>query len=138
MPDVFDYHHTVAPEEIDGQGHVGNVVYVRWLQEAAVAHSAAQGWTAARYRDFGAGWVVRSHTIEYLRPARRGDAVVVRTWVATMHKASSIRRYVVLREGEPEPLARAETRWVCVDYRTGQAVRVPREIAEAFVVVERG
>ena len=32
----------VAPEHIDTQGHVNNVVYVRWMQDAATAH-----WEAA-------------------------------------------------------------------------------------------
>ena len=32
-------------------------------------------------------------------------------------------------------MATAETRWAFVDYATNQPTRIPREIAEAFVVV---
>jgi acyl-CoA thioester hydrolase len=137
MPDVFEYCHTVTEESIDGLGHVNNVAYVEWMQAAAVAHSAAQGWPGKRYRELGLGWVVRSHHIEYLQPAVAGDRIVVRTWVATMKKVTSIRRYQILRADDGTLLARAETNWAFINYVTGQPARIPREISDAFVLVEQ-
>jgi len=136
MPAVYEHRHTVGTDEIDPLGHASNVAYVEWMQAAALAHSAAQGWPADRYRALGLGWVVRAHTIEYLQPAMAGDAIVVRTWVATMRKATSNRRYRISRQSDGAVLATAETRWAFVDYATNQPIRIPREIAEAFVVVE--
>ena len=78
MPAVYEHHHTVADDEIDALGHANNVAYLQWMQGAAVAHSAAQGWPGDRYRQFGFGWVVRAHTIEYSQPALRGEEIVVR------------------------------------------------------------
>jgi hypothetical protein len=71
MPAIYEYQLTVPEAAIDGQGHVNNLEYVRWMQEAAIAHSIAQGWTAARYQEIGAGWVARSHWIEYLHAKSR-------------------------------------------------------------------
>jgi len=127
-----DYTHTVDPDEIDGQGHANNLVYVQWMQDAALAHSAALGWPAKRYYDLGCGWVVRSHSIVYHQPARAGDSIVVRTWVATMKRVTSARRFRILRLPEETLLAEAETMWAFVRYSTGQPVRVPKEIADAF------
>ena len=134
MPEIFEYLHTVADGEIDALGHANNVVYVEWMQAAAVAHSTAQGWPGERYRRLGCGWVVRSHTIEYRQPATAGDRIVVRTWVATMKKVSSIRRYRIIRRADDELLATAETKWAFIDYATGQPARIPRQIAGAFQV----
>ncbi len=53
MPDVYLQEHTVIPDEVDGQGHVNNLVYMRWIVDAAVAHSSAQGWTPARTKRRG-------------------------------------------------------------------------------------
>ena len=92
MSRVFEYPHTVADDEIDQQGHANNVVYVAWMQAAALAHSAALGWTPERYRQLGLGWVARSHTIEYLRPAVAGDQIIVETHVADMKKVTSTPR----------------------------------------------
>jgi acyl-CoA thioester hydrolase len=137
MPDIYYHHHSVEPAEIDELGHANNVAYIAWLQAAAVAHSAAQGWPPDRYRGLGQGWVVRSHAIEYLQPAFAGDRVVVETWVATMKKVTSLRRYRIVRAGDKQLLATAETSWAFVDLSGGKPVRIPPEITMAFEIVER-
>lgn len=135
MPAIFEYRHTVDDREIDALGHANNVAYVDWMQAAAVAHSAAQGWPTDRYQELRLGWVVRSHKIDYLQPAFAGDQIVVRTWVATMKKVTSLRRYQIVRLADEAHLATAETLWAFVNYSTGQPTRIPREIAEAFELV---
>ena len=137
MPEIYEFRHTVVRDEIDRFGHANNVAYVEWMQSAAVAHSAAHGWSTEAYLELGHGWLVRSHTIQYHRPAEVGDRIVVRTWVATMKKVTSIRRYRMLRSEDGELLATAETKWAFVDFATGQPARIPREIAGAFRVVDR-
>ncbi len=133
MTTRFDYPHIVLPEEIDEQGHANNVVYVAWMQAAALAHSAELGWTQERYLKLGMGWVARSHFVEYLRPAFAGEEIVVRTWVAAMKKATSTRLYEVLRRADGEVLAKAETHWAFINYATGRPTRIPDEIAQAYV-----
>ena len=41
-PIVFEHKFVVSPSDIDQLGHVNNVVYLRYAQDAAVAH-----WHAA-------------------------------------------------------------------------------------------
>lgn len=135
MPAVFVHHHHVRDDEIDEQGHVNNLRYLAWMQAAAIAHSAAQGWTAQRYRDLGAGWVVRSHFIEYRQPAFIADEVVVRTWVAGFQKVTSLRQYRILRARDEALLALAETNWAFVSFHTRQPRRIPPEVIAAFEVV---
>jgi acyl-CoA thioester hydrolase len=134
MTEIFDYPHTVADDEIDEQGHANNVVYVAWMQAAALAHSAALGWTPKRYLQLGMGWVARSHTIEYLRPALSGDEIIVQTHVADMKKVTSTRVYRIIRRTDHELLAKAETHWAFVNYATGKPTRIPAEIAHAFPI----
>ena len=44
----------VVPESaIDRNGHVNNVRYVQWMQDAAEAHSASLGWPTERYAALG-------------------------------------------------------------------------------------
>ena len=137
MPRIFEYPHTIADHEIDALGHANNLAYLEWMISAAVAHSTAQGWPGQRYRQLGAGWVVRSHTIEYHQPASAGEQIVVRTWVATMKKVTSIRRYRIIRLPDDQLLATAETKWAFVDYATGQPARIPPEVADSYHVVQR-
>jgi len=131
----FEYPHVVAHEDIDELGHAGNYHYVRWMQHAAVAHSAANGLSAERYRELGAGWVVRSHQITYLKPAFEGDALVIETWVANLRSATSLRRYRI-RRADGTLLARAETDWAFINYATQRPVRIPAEVAACFEIVD--
>lgn len=137
IPGVHDHRHEVLPEEIDELDHVHNLHYLAWALAAAKAHSTAVGWSFARYAELGRAWVVRSHSIEYLRPARRGDAVVVRTWVTEMTRVLSRRKYEIVRPADATVLARAETQWVFVNLRTQSLERVPEILRAAFPVVAR-
>lgn len=135
MPAIFEHHLIVPESAIDGQGHANNLEFVRWMQDAAIAHSSAQGWTAERYRELGAGWVVRSHKIEYLQAAFAGDEVVVFTWVADFRKIRSRRKYKIVRTRDQEVLAEAETEWAFIGLAARVPRRVPPELIEAFEVV---
>lgn len=138
MPAVFEYPHVVTDDEIDEViRHVNNLAYLKWMQSAAMAHSAAQGWPPDAYLQLGAGWVVRSHQIEYLSPALPGDEVVVSTWVADLGKATSLRRYKIMRRGgEKEAvLAVAATDWAFIHFATHFPRRIPVEVASAFEIV---
>jgi acyl-CoA thioester hydrolase len=134
MIEVYEYPHTVSHDEIDEQGRANNVVYVSWMQDAAIAHSAALGWTPERYLELGVGWVARSHWIEYLLPAMAGDEIIVETRVSDMKKVTSKRVYRILRRSDREVLAKAETNWAFVNYATGKPTRILPEIAGAFPV----
>ena len=135
MPAIFEYQLRVTTDEIDGQGHVNNVSYVRWMQDAAVAHSRAQGWNSTRYQEIGCGWVARRHTIEYLRPAYAGEEINVLTWVADMKKITSRRKYRVIRPEDNAVLAVAETNWAFVNAESSLPKRIPGELRDAFQLV---
>jgi acyl-CoA thioester hydrolase len=123
---------TVDPAAIDANAHVNNVEYVRWMQDAAISHANAAGCTAATLAA-GASWVARSHHIEYLRPAFAGEQLAIHTWVSTVRRSSSLRKYRIVRGGEL--IARGETVWVYVDAATGKPRPIPAEVHSAFTLV---
>lgn len=129
----FELKLRVAHEDIDDLNHAGNYHYVRWMQEAAIAHSNALGWSPEKYIETGAGWVVRSHNIVYLKPAYEGDSIVIKTWVSNMKAVTSLRKYEIYN-GDGEILAKAETNWAFVNYATQKPTRIPAAITENFVM----
>ena len=52
---------------IDRNGHVNNVAFVQWMQDAATRHFDSGGVTETM-RAAGGTWVARAHKIEYLQP----------------------------------------------------------------------
>lgn len=136
MPAIYYHPLRVSSDEIDGQGHANNVVYVRWLQDAAVAHSTTQGWDSKRYTESGTSWVVRTHFVRYLSPAFEGDELMVQTWVANIQKVTSLRRYRLFRKSDGECLAQAETDWAFVSLERRRPTRIPVEFRDSFTIVE--
>lgn len=124
---VFD----VPASAIDANGHANNVEFVRWMQDAAVAHSDANGCTDAT-RAAGATWVARSHHVEYRRPAFAGDRVRIVTWIANVRRSFSLRKYRFERPADGALLAEGETDWVLIDAQTGRPRSVPDTIKAMF------
>ncbi len=134
MEPIHRFEFVVPPESIDELGHVNNLEYLRWILDAAFSHSGAVGCTDATL-SAGAAWVVRSHKIEYLRPAFAGDSIVVLTWVSNFRKVRSLRKYRVFRAEDGALLTRGETDWVYVDAASGKLRAVPPEIIRCFELV---
>jgi len=134
---IYPYEFTIPEDAVDENGHVNNVTYVQWMQDAAVRHYEAMGGRQITL-DLGATWVVRSHTVEYLSPAYAGERIRVLTWVANMRRVRSLRRYRFIRAADEQLLVRGETDWVFVDIKTGYPRAVPPEVTDLFTLVSDG
>lgn len=130
MPRIFHKSLVVTPASIDVVGHVNNREYLRWMEEIAVEHSAAQGWPMDRYYADRTAWVASTHFIEYLRPALADESLDVYTWIGGFRERDCLRRYAILRDRKL--LARGETLWTFVDLDSGRARAIPPLVLEAF------
>lgn len=127
--EAFEIRITVDPADIDQLGHVNNVVYLRWVQEAAVAHWRA---VAPPGDQETLRWVVIRHEIDYKRPAFQGDSIVARTWVGEAKRLAFERHTELLRHSDGGLLARARTLWCPIDVRTGKPTDVSPEVRHRF------
>ena len=118
--------------ECDAHGHLTNLTYLRWMQEAAFAASTAAGYDFARYTGLGHVWLVRETRLDFLAPVRYADDVVVRTWVADFRRSHSRRRYDFVRAGSGEIAVRASTDWVYLELPALRPVSVPPAMQRAF------
>ena len=127
----FELPISVNPTDIDELGHVNNVVYLRWVQEAATAHWRSR---ATQEQKSEIIWVVVRHEIDYKHPALSGDEVVVRTWVGTATVSTFERHTEIVRARDQRLLARARTLWCPIKIETGRPTRVDPEIRKRFSV----
>ena len=121
----------VEPADIDQLGHVNNVTYLRWVQEAAVAH-----WTAVAPAVDQAKllWVVVRHEIDYKQAAFLGDGIIARTWVGSASRIRFERFTELLRARDRGVLAKARTMWCPIDSRTGRPASVSAAVRASFSV----
>lgn len=133
----------VGEEDIDMLGHASNIAYLRWVQDVAVAHSAAVGLDMEGYSQLGAVFVVRRHEIDYLRPVVRGERLELRTWIDSASAAKCKRATEIVRlvpQGSAESsgapaevvVARAMTTWGFIELATGRPTRIPDSVRTMF------
>ena len=121
---------TASAADIDELGHVNNAVWVRWIQEIAVAHWMAQALPEHRDAYF---WVVTRHEVDYRGNVGVGEPVTGETWVAAAPKGARFDRAVRFTGADGKVKVEAVTTWAMLDRATGKLARVRDEIAAPFL-----
>jgi acyl-CoA thioester hydrolase len=126
---VFEMTVPVLAGDIDEQNHVNNTVYLRWVQDVAVAH-----WRAIASSDAQETirWVVLRHEIDYKAPATLGDEIVLRTWVGKATRLTFERFTEIRRKSDRHLLSTAQTLWCPISTQTARPVRVSAEVRAQF------
>ncbi len=126
---VFEIPIVVTPDDIDDMDHVNNVVYLRWVQDVALAH-----WLARATPDMltELGWVATRHELDYVRAAVLGDAITARTWVGVVDSRRFERLTEIVRTQDGVVLARGRTLWLLVSRVTGKITRISPELRTLF------
>jgi acyl-CoA thioester hydrolase len=126
----FTQSFTARDEHIDELGHVNNAVWVRWIQDIAVAH-----WQAVappEHRDAYI-WVVTRHEIDYRGNIVAGDTVSAETWVGEAPRGARFDRLVRFTGADGRVKVEARSTWAILDRASGRLIRVPREVAAPFL-----
>ena len=126
----FRHAFTAAPADIDELGHVNNAVWVRWVQELAVAH-----WEAVAPPDQRAAlvWVVTRHEIDYRGNLPPGATATGETWVPEPPRGARFDRHFRFTAADGRVLVEGVTTWALLDRATGRLLRVRPEIAAPFL-----
>lgn len=121
---------TAQPADIDELGHVNNAVWVRWIQELAVAH-----WAAVAPADQQAAyiWVVTRHEIDYRGNLALGERVTGETWVPDAPRGARFDRHVRFLGADGRVRVEGVTTWALLDRASGRLLRIRPEIAAPFL-----
>ncbi len=125
----------VRSYEIDQNGHVNNAVYLNYAEALTVEHAEASGYGRSWAEAQGGAWVIRRHEVEYLRPARLGDELVLTVRVELVRGVRGVRRTTIARAEDGAPVAEVLSEWVWVRLADGRPGRVPAELVSRAVGV---
>jgi len=123
----FSHSFRVSVQDIDEQGHVNNVAYVKWIQDVAVAHWFSATTEAEREKYT---WLVLRHEIDYKKQAFENEEVTATTWVGEPTRISW-ERFTEIKRGE-DLLVRARSVWYLIDRETLKPTRISLELKEIF------
>ena len=123
----FSHSFAVEAGDIDAQGHVNNVAYVRWIQDVAVAHwlSVASAETREKYT-----WMLTRHEIDYKRQTFENEHVTVTTWVGEPTRVQW-ERFTEIRRGA-DLLVEARSVWCLIDRERQRPARIGEDFKAWF------
>ncbi|MBN8810472.1 MULTISPECIES: thioesterase family protein [unclassified Sphingomonas] len=121
---------TAGPGDIDELGHVNNAVWVKWIQDVAVAH-----WHAVAAPEHAQAyiWVVTRHEIDYRGNVAEGETVTALTWVPEPPRGARFDRHMKFTGADGKVRVEAKTTWAILDRASGRLIRVPAEVAAPFL-----
>lgn len=117
----------VEKDYIDELGHVNNVAYLRWIQEAAVAHWQHSATDQMQQNYY---WVVVRHEIDYKSPGFENEMITATTWVGEWSRVTCERFTEISRDGEL--LVKARTVWCMFDRETAKPARISSDLRDRF------
>ena len=126
----LSYPITATEADIDELGHVNNAVWVKWIQDIAVAHWAA---VASAEQQAAYIWVVTRHEIDYRGNVGPGQTVTGETWVPDPPKGARFDRHVRFSGADGKVKVEAVSTWALLDRATGRLLRVRPELAAPFL-----
>jgi acyl-CoA thioester hydrolase len=126
---VFPLEITPVESDFDENGHVNNVVYLRWAGEIATAHWRARAPAAEQA---AWAWIVLRHEVDYRRPLLPGETAHARTWVADAADGPRYDRFVRIDGPDGQMCAQARTTWCLIDQTTRRPKRVLPWMVEMF------
>jgi len=126
----FSLTKTATDADIDELGHVNNAVWVKWIQDIAVAH-----WTAIATAEQQETliWVVTRHEIDYRGNVGPGETVTGETWVPEPPRGARFDRHVRFTGADGRVKVEAVSTWALLDRATGRLLRVRPELAAPFL-----
>lgn len=133
LPSPYVHAVTAGTADIDAYRHVNNAVYVRWLDEAAWAHSSALGLPPETCTDGRRGMAVWRTQLNYVGAAFEHDQLLVGTWILGQDGRLRVdRRFQIIRPADGQTLLRGLVHYVCIDLASGKARRMPPEFIECY------
>lgn len=128
---AFQRHFKPTPADIDVMGHVNNAVYVRWVQEIAIAHWEAVAPGALQDKFL---FVMLRHEIDYRDQVLPGEIVEARTWLGRA-RGPRFERFVDIRKpGAARFSSFSRIDWCQIDAETRKPKRVGPEVLQTFQV----
>lgn len=117
MKKIYTFTRKILADDVDMFRNMRHSVFLRWLQEASIAHTEALGAGRDKTLDRGALWVVARVKAEIRRMPCYDETVTFRTWAGKTRHVLFPRYYEIL-DAEGNIAVRASAVWLLMDAKT--------------------
>ena len=113
---------------LDQHGHVNNVRYMEFLEEARYDLLDPHEDLLLTWKEKGVLLFIVNININYLQPAFLGDLLRVETGISKIGRKSGIIHQEIWKKGSKTPIINADVTFVAMNTRTGKAMPFEAEL----------
>jgi acyl-ACP thioesterase len=128
---MYEFDSRVRYSEVDSKGELTWLALMDYFQDCSVFHSEQENLSVEYLAEHHIAWVLSSWQICRNRMPRLAEQITTQTWAYGMKGFYGYRNFV-MKDGQGETLAYANSVWVLVDTQSGRPVRVPDEMGERY------
>jgi len=126
---------SVAWGEMDANGHINNIYYLRYFESARIQYFIESGLANLK-AETGIGTILAQTTCKYHKPLIYPDQIVVGAKVKSMGKSSFVMEYLIVSE-KLGVAASGEGVIVMYDYKAAQKAELPLLTKAAIEKIEQ-
>ena len=123
--------------DMDAFGHVNNVAYFRYFENARVEYFRRIGWWDY-LTETGVGPIVGATQARFRRPVKYPDTLRAGAKVLSFGTDRFTIRHVLVSRASGEMVTEGDAVVVCIDYRANAKVPVPEELRKRIDALEGG
>lgn len=135
---TFETEVAVRSYELDSFAHANHTVLLNYFEHARFQALQAGGFSYEQMRERGWGVYVVRVEVDFLKEARLGDRLLIRTWAEPPRRSSIVLAQEAVRADDPDEVvarSRATSVWVGPNRRP---IAVPDEVRALFDVASAG
>jgi acyl-CoA thioester hydrolase len=121
--------------DMDSFGHVNNVVYFRYFENARVEYFRRIGWWEFM-KETGIGPIVGSTQARFRRPVKYPDTLRAGAQVTSFGTDRFTIRHVLVSRTTGELVTEGDAVVVCIDYRANAKVPIPAVLRQRIEELE--
>lgn len=129
--DSFIYRQIISWGDMDAFGHVNNVVYYRYIENARIAYL-----DQVNLLNYSIHIVVASSQCKYLSPVTYPDILNIRVELLELRNSAFSMRYLLWSEMQQKNIAEAKVVMVCVDQNVGKKVTMPEQLKKELLILK--
>jgi YbgC/YbaW family acyl-CoA thioester hydrolase len=132
---IFSTEIKVRPDDIDMNNHVHSSKYMDYVLAARYEQMGKDyGMPMDEFIKLGYIWVISSIQINFIRPLKLGDEMVVQTQLSSFGGAQSEVNFNIKKKGTMKTSADGKILYTMISAANGKPVRIPDEIINKYAI----
>src|SRR5260221_7767365 len=131
----FETELQVRPDDIDMNQHVHGSRYFDYVLAARYEQMArCYKMSMEEFAQAGLGWFVKTAHVEYHRPLRLGEQMLVRTWVEDIFRTGVKVNFEIIKKAKGKLSSEGWFDYTMIKFQTGRAEPIPDSLLAKYSI----